>query len=211
MGLLKRLFGKPKDHGEQRLRTPEEATSFFEASAALSDVQQPAPSVLLPALHFGLRRRPWNTTSKGGTPIIGSAYRILEDETSLWVDATDSRLSEAGISVFRASGVRYSGEALQQPQFAPGEPLRLIPDAQNQYDHHAVGVWDATATVRVGWVPRAEAAELCEALLSGEELGAVALSQFRDLAGARISLQVLVAPRYVMDKLTANMRPFSER
>lgn len=86
------------------------------------------------------------------------------------------------------AGASYRTEALQDDAFAPGRRLALVREPENEHDPNAVAVWDDARRLQGGYVP----AEVAPELHGGEQ--AVALWEFRDEAGVRIGLRVLIVP-----------------
>ena len=93
------------------------------------------------------------------------------------------RWSDARIRVVPVAGVSFRADALDDPSFAPGRRLVLVPEPENEHDPNAVAIWNDERTLQIGYVPREIAQEL-----SGEEQ---ALSLWRVDGG----LRVLIAPR----------------
>ena len=85
------------------------------------------------------------------------------------------------------AGTSYRGGALQAEGFAPGSPLELVPEPENEHDPNAIGVWDAEGREQAGYVPAADAKEL------RLPLQALALWEWRD-GDRRVGLRVLLAP-----------------
>jgi hypothetical protein len=100
----------------------------------------------------------------------------------------DERLAAAGARVLPVAGASYRLDALQDPAFAPGSKLALVPEPENEHDPNAVAVWDAERRLQAGYVP-AEAAPELELPLQ-----AIALWEWLDDGGRRVGLRVLVAP-----------------
>ena len=98
------------------------------------------------------------------------------------------RWEDPRVRVVKLAGSSYRGDALQDDAFAPGRRLALVPEPGNEHDPHAVGIWDAKRRLQAGYVPADVAREI-----DGDEQ-AVALWEFRDDAGRRIGLRVLLAP-----------------
>jgi hypothetical protein len=99
----------------------------------------------------------------------------------------DARLAAAGARILAVAGTSYRDAALQDDAFAPGMPLALVPEPENEHDPHAVGVWDAERLLQVGYVPADAAREL------ELPLQALALWEWRE-AERRVGLRILVAP-----------------
>jgi hypothetical protein len=120
----------------------------------------------------------------------------LEGGRGLWLrDAAsgdalrwdDARLATGGGRVLPVAGASYRLEALQDPAFAPGSRLALVPEPENEHDPHAVAIWDADRRVQAGYVPADAAREL------ELPLQAISLWEWRE-EGRRVGLRVLVAP-----------------
>ncbi|MFL5919220.1 MAG: HIRAN domain-containing protein [Gaiellaceae bacterium] len=99
------------------------------------------------------------------------------------------RYEDPRIRVIRVAGVSYRLDALQDDAFAPGQPLVLVPEPDNEHDPHAIGVWDAERRVHAGYVPAETAREL-----EAGDWQAVSLTEFFD-EGKRFGLRVLLAPK----------------
>jgi HIRAN domain len=91
--------------------------------------------------------------------------------------------------VIKVAGVSFRIDSLQEEAFAPGRPLALVPEPDNEYDPNAVGVWDEARTVQAGYVPAETARDL-----DATEWQAVSLREFFE-DGQRAGLRVLLAPR----------------
>ena len=114
----------------------------------------------------------------------GDGYRLRDAATEELVGANDPR-----VRVIAVAGVSYRADELQDAAFAPGRPLALVPEPENEHDPHAIGIWDGDRRVQVGYVP----AELSRALRA-EDWQAVSRREFKD-ADRRMGLRVLLAPR----------------
>jgi HIRAN domain-containing protein len=113
----------------------------------------------------------------------GDGYRLRDAATYEVVREEDPR-----VRVIAVAGVSYRAEELQDDAFAPGRPLELVPEPENEHDPHAIGIWDHGRRVQAGYVPAELAREL-----RADEWQAVSLRQFRD-EGRRVGLRVLLAP-----------------
>jgi hypothetical protein len=98
------------------------------------------------------------------------------------------RWDDPRLRVVKLAGASYRLDALQDEAFAPGRRLALVPEPDNEHDPNAVAVWDAERRVQGGYVPAEVAPEL-----RGDEQ-ALSLWEFRDEAGARVGLRVLLVP-----------------
>ena len=92
------------------------------------------------------------------------------------------RWEDPRIRVIPVAGVSYRADALDDTSFDPGRRLALVPEPQNEHDPNAVGIWNESRTLQLGYVPAAIAPEL-----HGDEQ---AVSLWRVEAG----LRVLLAP-----------------
>ena len=114
----------------------------------------------------------------------GAGFRLRDAATGELVRGEDPR-----IRVVKVAGVSYRMDALQEDAFAPGRPLALVPEPDNEHDPNAIAVWDEHRRVQAGYVP----AEIARDLESGE-WQAVSLWEFFE-DGQRGGLRVLLAPR----------------
>jgi hypothetical protein len=92
------------------------------------------------------------------------------------------RWEDPRIRVVPVAGVSYRAEALADESFDPGRRLALVPEPENEYDPQAIGIWNESRTLQLGYVPAAVAPDL-----SGAEQ---AVSLWRVEGG----LRVLLAP-----------------
>jgi hypothetical protein len=114
----------------------------------------------------------------------GDGFRLRDAATDELVRESDPR-----IHVIRVAGVSYRIDSLQEEAFAPGRPLALVPEPDNEHDPNAVGVWDEARTVQAGYVPAETARDL-----DASEWQAVSLREFFE-DGQRAGLRILLAPR----------------
>ena len=108
----------------------------------------------------------------------GRGVRLRDAATGEPVRWEDPRLR-----VVPVAGVSYRPAALDDDSFDPGRRLALVPEPENAHDPHAVGIWNESRTLQLGYVPAAIAPEL-----AGDEQ---AVSIWRVDGG----LRVLLAPR----------------
>jgi hypothetical protein len=114
----------------------------------------------------------------------GAGFRLRDAATGDLVRSEDAR-----IRVIKVAGVSYRMDALQDDAFAPGRPLALVPEPDNEHDPNAIGVWDEHRRLQVGYVPAEIAREL-----EVDDWQAVTLWEFFE-DGKRGGLRVLLAPR----------------
>ncbi len=112
-----------------------------------------------------------------------------EDEVWRGYLPTDSLSSLQDKHIFKTyvAGIRYFPEADSDPSFAPGSPLRLIPEPDNAFDPNAVAVWNEESTQQAGHL----LTHFVEGLDTQERSG-IALSEQRD-ADRRVTLGILVS------------------
>ncbi len=114
----------------------------------------------------------------------GSGYRLRDAATEQFVREDDPR-----IHVIPVAGVSYRMDEVQAEGFAPGRPLALVPEPDNEHDANAIAIWDDERRVQAGYVP-ADVART----LRADEWQAVSLREFAE-EGRRGGLRVLLAPR----------------
>jgi hypothetical protein len=112
-----------------------------------------------------------------------SGFWLRDAATNEAVRWTDERLL-----VVPLAGASYRPEALADDAFAPGLRLALVPEPENEHDPNAVGVWDADRRLQGGYVP----ADVAPRVWPGAQ--AVSLWEFRDDAGTRVGLRILIVP-----------------
>jgi hypothetical protein len=92
-----------------------------------------------------------------------------------------------------AGAGRHHAEAIESDAVAPGSPLELGRDPDNEHDPNAIAVHAGGA--QVGWVPRELAAELAPELDEGRPWSALVLrEQRRSPRDPRHGLTMLLAP-----------------
>ena len=94
-----------------------------------------------------------------------------------------------GIESVKIVGVSYHHDALQDPSFAPGQVLELVPEPDNPHDPNAVAVWNASQTLHVGYVPREYAAKVAK---GDHRLGCMVIWETRNESGQRVALRALM-------------------
>lgn len=96
-----------------------------------------------------------------------------------------------GLESFNVAGTSHHVAALQDPSFAPGKPLSLVPEPLNPHDSNAIGVWNDQETLQIGYLPRGYAATLAPSLGTEPKLAAMAIWEtFAD--SRRVGLRVLI-------------------
>ena len=112
-----------------------------------------------------------------------SGYWLRDAATGDAVKWDDPR-----VRVVKLAGASYRAEALQDDAFAPGRPLALVREPENEHDSNAIAVYDAERRLQAGYVPADIAPEL-----RGDEQ-AVSLWEFLGEDRHRIGLRILLAP-----------------
>jgi hypothetical protein len=129
---------------------------------------------------------------EGSSTIERLRIWLERGESGYWLrDAATGdamRWDDPRVRVVKLAGASYRHEALQDDAFTPGRRLALVREPENEHDPNAVAVFDADRRVQGGYVP----ADVAPSLRGDEQ--AVSLWEFRDEAGARIGLRVLLAP-----------------
>ncbi|MCC7075799.1 MAG: hypothetical protein IT198_01610 [Acidimicrobiia bacterium] len=125
-----------------------------------------------------------------GAEVVGFGYGLRDATTGAPLPAGDPSLAPQGIQVFDLIALDRYPYAAQDPSFDPGRVLALVPD-HNQGG--AVGVWDETRHVQVGWLPGTAATVVNEALAQGWSQHAVALWAQRTPDDVRTGLRIAVS------------------
>jgi HIRAN domain len=127
-------------------------------------------------------------------------FFIRDRETDRSISHQELSELVPGAVVFNVAGTSHRQGALQGPAFVPGEPVKLIPEPDNPYDHNAVAVWDTNLRKHIGYVPKDLAPAIGSIYRGREPFGATVLFEF--LQGSRrIALSVLVAPASFLETL----------
>lgn len=111
----------------------------------------------------------------GGIVWVAGYHLVDGDGRFIGRDAA----AERGLIVCAAAGAgRHHADALQSGAAAPGEPLTLRRDAQNEHDPNAVAL-DTADGAQVGWVPREIALDVAAGLDAGRPWSALVLREQR--------------------------------
>jgi hypothetical protein len=115
------------------------------------------------------------------------------DEEGRYLARDAPELAARGLRVAGVAGARFQTEALESDAAAPGRPLELRRDPENEHDPNAIAV--LAGGDQVGWVPRELAAEIAPSLDAGEPWSAVVLREHRPSPrDPRSGLMMLLAP-----------------
>jgi hypothetical protein len=137
----------------------------------------------------------------GGSNKFMRGFYIRDADTDRGISYEELSQLVPGAFVFNVAGTSHRQDALQGPAFAPGEPVKLIPEPDNPYDRNAVAVWDTHLRKHIGYVPRELAPTIGHISRGREPFGATAFFEF--LQGKRrMALSVLVAPAAFLQTLT---------
>jgi HIRAN domain len=101
-----------------------------------------------------------------------AGYTVTDPDTGDFLARDDPKLAERGLRVMNVAGARFHDEALQSDAAAPGRPLVLRPEPENEHDPNAIAV-DTEDGAHLGYVPRELAAEV------GPDWSAVSLRESR--------------------------------
>jgi hypothetical protein len=128
----------------------------------------------------------------GYTPVDDSGRYLARDAPELAV---------RGLRVAGVAGARFQSAALETDAAAPGRPLELRRDAENEHDPNAVAV--LAGGEQVGWLPRELAAEIAPQLDRGSPWSAVVLREHRPSPrDLRSGLTMLLAPAAAVSFVT---------
>jgi hypothetical protein len=124
-----------------------------------------------------------------------AGYQLIDVESDRYLARHAPELAARGLRVAGVAGAsQHHAEALEDEGAAPGEPLELRRDPENEHDPNAIAV-HARGGAQLGWVPREIAAELAPEIDAGKPWCAVVLrEQRRSPRDPRSGLTMLLAP-----------------
>ena len=128
------------------------------------------------------------------TDLRWSGFHI-HDENNHALSYAEAENLGLGIKIFCVADTSYRADELQREEFAPGEVLKLVPENDNKFDRSAVGVWDRTGRVMVGYVPK-ECNKWVRIAMTVPQHAAISLAEHRK-DGKRVSLTVMFGPMSV--------------
>lgn len=137
------------------------------------------------------QRQPDNEIDEStGTPVVGFGFGLRDAATRAPLPEGDPSLVQRGVQVVDLIALDQFPYAMADPSFDPGQTLELVPD-HNQGG--AVGVWDRTRQVQVGWLPGLAATDVNESLAQGRSQHAVSLWARRTADNRRTGLRVAIS------------------
>jgi hypothetical protein len=123
-----------------------------------------------------MQERYWYPDDGGEVWVAG--YQLVDAE-GRYLGRDAPELRDAGLRVSRVAGARdHHAEALQSEAAAPGRPLKLRRDRENEHDANAIAVETSRGQV-LGFVPRDLAAEIAPGIDRGEPWTALVLREQR--------------------------------
>jgi hypothetical protein len=159
---------------------------------------QAAAAALPPLIDTKLAvvRQDGSFSARDGSTVHSLGYHLLDPIGEFTEVGEDAWLRERGCRLTRVAGLTHHAQAAQDERFAPGSVVVLCPDPANPVDPHAVGVWDASGELQVGFVPAEISEDIAKRIASGEMLGAAVLREYRSepTGGRRLGLVMLIAP-----------------
>jgi hypothetical protein len=121
--------------------------------------------------------RYWYPEDGGAIWLAG--YTVVDPESGAYLGRGAPELAARGLRIAGVAGAaRHHADALASDAAAPGSPLVLRRDPDNEHDAAAIAV-DTSDALQLGWVPRELAAELAPELDAGAPWSAVALREQR--------------------------------
>jgi hypothetical protein len=125
-----------------------------------------------------------------------SGYQLVDPESGSFLARDAPQLVERGLHVAGLAGARHRSEALTSGALAPGRPLELRREPDNEHDPNAIAVHADGA--QVGFVPRELAAELAPQLDAGRPWSAIVLRDQRESPrDPRTGVTMLLAPEAI--------------
>jgi hypothetical protein len=150
--------------------------------------------------------RYWYPEEGGQVWLVG--YQLVDVDTDRYLARDAPELAARGLRVAGVAGAgAHHAEALQADDAAPGRPLDLRRDRDNEHDPNAIAV-HAHGGDQLGWVPREVAEELVPRLDTGESWAAVVLREQRaSPRDPRTGITMLLAPAEAIELRATPPRP----
>lgn len=173
-------------------RGPTEATADEEAGDATAESHGDGDGDGDAAEAFVLAdAEPVTSVSEEGTPLHGLGYCLQQPETGEAVDADALDLTRDDVQAVSVVTPPEHHEELQVDDFAPGQPVALVPQRVAE-EGDRVRVFDDTIDHLAGWLADDAAQQLGPLLRRGTKLRAMSFYEWRDEQGGRRELRVLV-------------------
>lgn len=129
-------------------------------------------------LEASFEERYWYPDEGGQVWLAG--YQLVDPESGSYLARDAPQLTERGLKVAGVAGAaQFHAEALQSDAVAPGRPLVLRRDPENEHDPDAIAVDPEGGGEQVGFVPREIAAELAPEIDAGKPWSAIVLREQR--------------------------------
>jgi len=140
----------------------------------------------------GYEERYWYPDDGGQVWVAG--YQLIDQSSGRYLARDAPELVLRGLRVVGVAGAgSHHADAIEADAVAPGNPLQLRRDPDNEHDPNAIAVH--AGGEQVGWVPREVAAELAPELDNGRPWSALVLrEQRRSPRDPRHGLTMLLAP-----------------
>jgi HIRAN domain len=148
-----------------------------------------------PSLTFHVENESEDFVADDGSIIWASGYTLVDATTGEFMKLRDQHFENPHCLLCRVAGATYRPEALQDDRFSPGQPVSLRPEPTNPYDANAVGIWDVSGSIQLGFVPREHSERVAMDIASGTPLSGLMLREFRRSAdGPRLGVHILIFP-----------------
>ena len=130
-----------------------------------------------------------------GDTIWCGGYAPISDD-GIFLSVSEHRTSDPRAFYCRVAGAKYRPSALADKRFAHGSQIVLRAEPDNKYDENAVGIWDASGRLHVGYVPATLSSEIARLMRAGTALGGQVIREFRagSVRGTRVAIHVILAP-----------------
>lgn len=130
-----------------------------------------------------------------GTSWWSAGYAPIADD-GRFLTLADHMTSDPRVLYCAVAGAKHRPAALQDARFQPRSEVLLRPEPDNPHDQDAVGVWDKSGILQVGYVPADLSGKVAAQFRADHPLGGLILREIRrdSEAGRRVSLHMVLAP-----------------